>query len=217
MQDLIEAAPKLIDYLDEESKQDFDNLCLLLDNCAIDYEINLRLVRGLDYYNKLVFEWVTDKLGSQGTVCAGGRYDGLVKQLNGRDTPAVGFAMGLERLASLVHDNDIDWVTNPHAVLLMVGDKAKNIGLTMVESLRDNLPELRLISLCGGGSFKSLMKKADKSGAKIALILADDEVINNTISLKYLRKQESKPDTSAQQQSLTFDEVADVLKDLINN
>ncbi len=125
--------------------------------------------------------------------------------------------MGLERLASLVHDNDIDWVTNPHAVLLMVGDKAKNIGLTMVESLRDNLPELRLISLCGGGSFKSLMKKADKSGAKIALILADDEVINNTISLKYLRKQESKPDTSAQQQSLTFDEVADVLKDLINN
>ncbi|MFK5892095.1 MAG: histidine--tRNA ligase [Pseudomonadota bacterium] len=211
MQDLIEAAPKLIDYLDQESKQDFDNLCVLLENSGIDYDINQRLVRGLDYYNKLVFEWVTDKLGSQGTVCAGGRYDGLVKQLKGRETAAVGFAMGMERLVSLVQENDIDRTAYPHAVLLMVGDNAKNIGLAMVESLRDSLPDLQLMSLCGGGSFKSLMKKADKSGAQVALILADDEVTNNTISLKYLRKQ----DIALQQQSLTYDEVAGVLKNLI--
>ncbi len=219
MQNLIEAAPKLINYLDAQSKQDFDNLCILLDNSGIDYDINLQLVRGLDYYNKLVFEWVTDKLGSQGTVCAGGRYDGLVKQLGGRTTPAVGFAMGLERLVSLIQEKNNNKNIYPHAVLLMAGDNARNSGLTMVESLRDLLPGLRLISLCGGGSFKSMMKKADKSGAQIALILADDEITNNTISLKYLRKKEglkdSNQDTRAQQQSLTFDQVVAVLKDLI--
>jgi histidyl-tRNA synthetase len=217
LESLIDAAPKLMDYLDTESKQDFDSLCMMLDHCNIDYEINLRLVRGLDYYNKLVFEWVTDKLGSQGTVCAGGRYDGLVKQLNGRETPAVGFAMGLERLVSLAQEraqeNNSEINNAPHAVLLMVGNKANETGLTLVESLRDKISNLRLMSLCGGGSFKSLMKKADKSGAEIALILAEDEIIHNCISLKYLRTQ----DIAVQQKSLSFDEVVIVLDDLVNN
>jgi len=217
LEELISAAPKLMDYLDDESKQDFDNLCAILDHCNIKYEINLRLVRGLDYYNKMVFEWVTDKLGSQGTVCAGGRYDGLVKQLNGRETPAVGFAMGLERLVSLAQElaqeNDTDINNYPHAVLVMVGDKARNMGLSLIESLRDKIPGLRLMSLCGGGSFKSLMKKADKSMAEIALILADDEITNNTISLKYLRKQ----DTTTQQKTLSFEEVVVTLDDLVKD
>lgn len=214
LEKLILAAPKLIDYLDQESKQDFDNLCHLLDSCQIKYEINLRLVRGLDYYNKLVFEWVTDKLGSQGTVCAGGRYDGLVKQLNGRETPAVGFAMGLERLVSLLQEQDIHLESSPDAVLLMVGDNARNIGLPIAESLRSALPKLQLKTLCGGGSFKSLMKKADKSGAEVALILAEDEVTQNQISLKYLRQQESNV---VQQQSLSFEQVIIELDKLIRN
>ncbi|MFK5987106.1 MAG: histidine--tRNA ligase [Pseudomonadota bacterium] len=212
LESLIAAAPKLIDYIDDESKQDFDHLCNLLDQCQIKYEVNLRLVRGLDYYNKLVFEWVTDQLGSQGTVCAGGRYDGLVKQLNGRATPAVGFAMGMERLVSLLQDKESNPGSKPHAVLLMVGDNARNKGLSIVESLRDSLPELRLKTLCGGGSFKSLMKKADKSGASIALILADDEIAQNKISLKYLR---TKENTIAQQQTLKFDQVIIELAKLI--
>jgi histidyl-tRNA synthetase len=213
LEEIIASAPKLIDHLDDESRQDFDKLCALLDHSGIKYEINLRLVRGLDYYNKLVFEWVTDKLGSQGTVCAGGRYDGLVKQLNGRATPAVGFAMGLERLVSLLQERDDDKAIFPHVVFLMVGDKAKETGLSVVESLRDNLPGLRLLSLCGGGSFKSLMKKADKSGAELALILADEEVENNQLSLKYLRKRDGEV---PQQQQLGFDEVVDRLTHIIN-
>ncbi len=211
---LILGAPKLIDYLDEESKSDFENLCQLLDKCHIKYEINLRLVRGLDYYNKLVFEWVTDKLGAQGTVCAGGRYDGLVKQLNGRATPAVGFAMGLERLVSLLQDNDTEIMPKPHAVLLMIGDEARNKGLTIVESLRDKLPKLKLKSLLGTGSFKSLMKKADKSGADVALILADNEVAQNQISLKYLRQQD---EAVAQQKTLTFDQLVAEFEQILND
>jgi histidyl-tRNA synthetase len=212
LEEIIACAPKLIDHLDEESKQDFDKLCALLDQNGIKYEINLRLVRGLDYYNKLVFEWVTDKLGSQGTVCAGGRYDGLVKQLNGRATPAVGFAMGLERLVCLLQESDDNKTVYPHAVLLMVGDKARETGFSTIESLRDILPDLRLLSLCGGGSFKSLMKKADKSGAEVALILADEEVENNQLSLKYLRKRDGEV---PQQQQLDFEDVIKTLGNII--
>ncbi len=202
-------APKLIDYLDESSKNEFEQLCQFLDQANISYTINSRLVRGLDYYNKLVFEWVTDKLGAQGTVCAGGRYDGLVEQLHGRATPAVGLAMGLERLISLLSTDNGVHDTVPHAVLLMMGENAQQHGLMIAERIRDALPCLRLLAICGGGSFKSQMKKADKSMARFALILADEEISQQTISVKYLRKQDIVD--GMQQQQLSFDDVIKLL------
>lgn len=207
MQEMIEGAPRLMDCLDEESKQDFEQLCAYLDSVGIQYQLNTRLVRGLDYYNKVVFEWVTDKLGAQGTVCAGGRYDGLVEQLGGKTAPAVGFAMGMERLISLVSDNPPENIMTPHAVLVMIGEKAQQQGLALAESLRDKYSGLRLSTVCGGGSFKSQMKKADKSQAQVALILADDEIEANSITIKYLREQR-------EQQTLPVEQVIDILSSL---
>ncbi|NOQ79307.1 MAG: histidine--tRNA ligase [Gammaproteobacteria bacterium] len=191
MQEMIEQAPRLMDHLDDESNVHFTRLCAYLDSVGIAYEVNTRLVRGLDYYSKTVFEWVTDKLGAQGTVCAGGRYDGLVKQLGGRDTKAVGFALGLERLISLLEQDDLEKHYNyPHAVMLMMGERAQNAGFSLTEELRNAVPDVRILSVCGGGSFKSQMKRADKSQAEIALILGDDELDNNTVTVKYLRAEQ---------------------------
>jgi len=209
MQEIIEAAPQLMDCLDDESRQDFEKLCTYLDSVSIEYQLNPRLVRGLDYYNKIVFEWVTDKLGAQGTVCAGGRYDGLVEQLGGKPTPAVGFAMGMERLISLVSDNPPENVKTPHAVLVMIGENAQQKGLAIAEALRNKVAFLRLSTICGGGSFKSQMKKADKSQAELALILADDEIESNSLSVKYLR-QKTEP-----QQTLPVEQVIDILGGLV--
>ena len=214
MQEMIEQAPRLMDHLDEESKLHFSRLCAYLDGVGITYEVNTRLVRGLDYYSKTVFEWVTDKLGAQGTICAGGRYDGLVKQLGGRDTRAVGFAMGLERLISLLEKNDLEkYYKHPHAVMLMMGERAQNAGFTLTEQLRDVISELRILSVCGGGSFKSQMKRADKSQAEIALILGDDELDNNVVTVKYLRAE--KGDDKPQQEQLSQQQLIDLLQSKI--
>ncbi len=213
MQDMIEKAPSLMDHLDEESKVHFSRLCTYLDSVGIAYEINTRLVRGLDYYSKTVFEWVTDKLGAQGTICAGGRYDGLVKQLGGRDTRAVGFAMGLERLISLVENKLLEkHAKQPHAVLLMMGERAQNSGLAVAEQMRNELPGLRILTVCGGGSFKSQMKRADKSQAEIALILGDDELENNVITVKYLRA--DRDADKSQQEQLSQSQVIELISGL---
>ncbi len=184
--ELIASAPKLSDYLDDESREHFAMLCGLLDDAGMTYRINPCLVRGLDYYSRTVFEWVTDQLGAQGTVCAGGRFDGLVEQLGGKPVPAAGFAIGLERLLELVRDK-LTPANVPHVYLVVAGEKAQSKGLLLAETLRAAVPDLRLMTHCGGGSLKSQFKKADKSGAQIALVLGDDEVAQGTVSVKPLR------------------------------
>ena len=205
MQEMIEAAPKLMDYLDQESRDHFDTLKSILDQAGIEYNINPRLVRGLDYYCKTVFEWVTDDLGAQGTVCAGGRYDGLVEQLGGKPTPAAGFAMGIERLLSLLEDAGKKVDSAPDVFVIMQGEQAQLKGMSLVEMVRDQLPHLVLQTNCGGGSFKSQMKKANKSEAIIALLLGDDEVANGTVSVKFLREEK-------EQLIIKHTQLADVLK-----
>ncbi len=202
MQPLIAAAPRLLEHLDSDSLTHFEQLQQLLTAAGISFQINPRLVRGLDYYNRTVFEWVTTALGAQGTVCAGGRYDGLAEQIGGKPMPGVGFAMGLERLVALLEEQENPNLPdpNPHAYLLMAGDKSLQTGLLLAEQLRDALPNLRLLSHCGGGSFKSQFKKADKSGAYLGLILGEEEVLQGRIAVKYLR--EDKPQESLLQTEL---------------
>jgi histidyl-tRNA synthetase len=192
MQPMIEAAPKLLEHLDDESRSHFEELCGILDAMGIAYRINPRLVRGLDYYSKTVFEWVTDRLGAQGTVCAGGRFDGLIEQLGARPTPAMGFALGLERLVALLGDKALPDMSSPHAYLLLAGHEAEQQGRVLAEQLRDTLPQLRLMVNSGGGSFKSQMKRADKSGARLALILGENEISNQQISVKNLRQDQEQ-------------------------
>lgn len=205
-QALLDGGPSLADYLDESSREHFTRLTQLLDAAGVPYSVNPRLVRGLDYYSRTAFEWVTDRLGAQSAVCAGGRYDNLVAQLGGRPTPAVGFAIGLERLVLLVQsegrlpeglDASVD------VYLAAVGDVQAE-ALKLAASLREQLPQLRLGMHCGGGSFKSQLKKADKSGARVALILGEDEAAEGKVAVKYLR--EDRP-----QQSLNQNDVAQLL------
>jgi histidyl-tRNA synthetase len=210
MQELIEAAPKLIDYLDEESLQHFAQLQAQLSAAGIQYTINTRLVRGLDYYGRTVFEWVTEQLGAQGTVCAGGRYDGLVKQLGGKATPAAGFAMGIERLIVLLQDQGFTYNSSVDVYLALQGDAAQRSGMIFAETLRDRLPTLSLQVNCGGGGFKSQLKKAHKSAAKIALILGEDEVNHQTVTVKHLRK-------AIDQQTLPQAEVHALITAWLNN
>jgi len=202
MQALIEAAPRLNEHLDSVSQEHFSALCAMLSDLGIDYVVNPRLVRGLDYYNRTVFEWTTDQLGAQGTVCAGGRYDGLVAQLGGRATSAVGFALGLERLIALLDEDMISRVIqSPHAYFIMVGNAAERAGFRLSEQLRDSVPGLRLVVNTGGGSFKSQFKRADRSGAQLALILGDDELEAGTLAIKHLR-------TEQQQETILQTELA---------
>ena len=206
MKQVIDNAPSLLDHLDAESLDDFETLKQYLDDAGVDYTVNPRLVRGLDYYCKTVFEWVTDQLGAQGTVCAGGRYDGLVEQLGGKATPACGFAIGIERLLAMREAAGIEFPRgNPDIYLLMYGEPATRKGLSLAEQLRDQNPGLNILSNCGGGSFKSQMKKADKSGASIALILGESEVADNTVTVKFLREQK-------EQQTVGQDEISEFLK-----
>jgi histidyl-tRNA synthetase len=210
MQAVIEAAPRLMDYLDESSERHFKRLCELLEAAGIDYRINTRLVRGLDYYTRTVFEWTTDQLGAQGTVCAGGRYDGLVEQLGGRPTVAVGFALGMERLVALMENcahRELD--AAPDAYMIVAGEAAQLRGFALAEGVRDEMPALRLWVHSGGGSFKSQMKKADKCGARLALILGEQECEQQQIGIKFLR--EDLP-----QQTIRQDELGAKLKELIN-
>jgi histidyl-tRNA synthetase len=188
-QAVLDCGPTLEDFLDEESKIDFARLCELLQAGGVSYVVNRRLVRGLDYYNKTVFEWVTDRLGAQGTVCAGGRYDGLVEQLGGKATPAVGFAMGMERLVLLLVERGVIAETPAVDVYVVaVGSEAQRVALIATERVREEQPRLRIVQHTGGGSFKSQMKKADKSGARVALIWGEDEVAAQAVTVKSLRE-----------------------------
>ena len=208
-QALLVGAPALADHLDDESRVHFTRLCTLLDAAGVTYRVNQRLVRGLDYYGKTVFEWTTDKLGAQSTVCAGGRYDGLVEQLGGKPTPAVGFAMGIERLALLLEACaaiPADIFAAPQVYVIAAGEQAENAALILGEKLRDVLPALRVQTHCGGGSFKSQFKKADKSGATLALILGDQEVERGEVNVKWLR------DDSREQQSINQQQIAEFLR-----
>ncbi len=189
MKDLIGAAPSLLDYLDDESHEHFNALKRGLDNAGIPYQVNPKLVRGLDYYGKTVFEWITDRLGAQGTVCAGGRYDGLIEQHGGSVTPAIGFAMGVERLLELVKLDGGEQQL-PHVYLILSGEQSTLSGQTLAEELREKNASLRIIMHCGAGSLKSQFKKADKSGAKLALILGEDEITNDSVTIKFLRQNE---------------------------
>ncbi len=205
MQALNDAAPKLIDHLDDESRQEFAILCQTLDQAGLAYEINPRLVRGLDYYGKTVFEWVTDQLGSQGTICAGGRYDSLVAQLGGKGATAIGFAIGLERLISLLEATDSLPETDAVDVYLVaVGEAAASQSLLLAEQLRDQLPDLRLITHCGGGSFKNQFKRADRSGARWTFILGDDEINKKVVGVKTM--------VTGEQETIAWNAIADYLQ-----
>jgi len=191
--DIIKAAPQLLDYLDEESAEHFERLKQLLSEMGIPFVINTRLVRGLDYYCRTVFEWVTTELGTQGTICAGGRYDGLVEQLGGKANSGLGFAMGLERIILLLEEQNITTPTqSPHLYVVMQGEAAQTAGFKLTEQLRDELPKLRIVNNTSGGSFKSQMKRADKSGAEFAIILGDNELAEGKASLKPLRNNEAQ-------------------------
>ncbi|WP_396623292.1 histidine--tRNA ligase [Marinobacter sp. W-8] len=188
--EILQGAPSLDDYLDDESRQHFEQLKAMLDAAGVAYTVNPALVRGLDYYGKTVFEWITDSLGAQGTICAGGRYDGLVEQLGGKPTVAVGFAMGLERLILLLETLELvpEHVNNQADVYVTVmGDQAVAPAMALAETLRNELPGRIVVSHCGGGSFKSQMKKADRSGARFAVILGENEIAQATAGLKPLR------------------------------
>ncbi|WP_111640704.1 histidine--tRNA ligase [Marinimicrobium alkaliphilum] len=208
-QALLDGAPMLLDHLDDESREHFEQLKAMLDAAGVPYTVNPRLVRGLDYYGKTAFEWVTDKLGAQGTVCAGGRYDTLVEQLGGKPTPAIGFGMGLERLVLLLKELEClpEGLDQPIDLYLVAVGDLQGQALILAEQVREALPHLRLQTHCGGGSFKSQMKKADKSQADVALILGEDEIKNNQVIVKPLRSGEA-------QQSVARAQLIETLKEL---
>lgn len=203
MRDVIADAPVLMDYLGDESRAHFKAITGMLDDLGIVYSINPRLVRGLDYYSKTVFEWVTDELGSQGTVCAGGRYDSLIEQLGGKASHAVGFAMGMERLLALLETVPVPLAKSVDVYMIRVGELAGREGLRFAEAIRDALPKLKLQVGADGGSFKSQFKKADKSGADYAIIIGDDEVSRGEVGIKPLREGQDQQ-TLSQQQALAF-------------
>ncbi len=208
IQEILVDAPKLSEYLDPESKEHFDGLCELLDAAGIKYQVNERLVRGLDYYNRTVFEWITESLGAQGTVCGGGRYDGLVEQLGGKATPSVGFAMGLERLVLLMEALEQDEVRRSVDVYVVTaGEGTLAAGMTLAEKLRTEVSGLRVMTHFGGGNFKKQFKRADNVGAAVALVLGENEIAKNTVVVKDLH--------GGEQTTMAQDEVAAKLAALI--
>lgn len=210
VQALLVNAPKLSENLDEGSAEHFANLCERLDAAGIEYQVNEKLVRGLDYYNRTVFEWVTKNLGAQGTVCAGGRYDGLVEQLGGKATPAVGFAMGMERLVLLLQELQCvgELRSNVDVYFAAMGDKASIQAQVIAQQLREQVLGVRIMVHAGGGNLKKQLKRADKSGAQIALIIGDDELEQGILTIKYLREKKN-------QITLNIDEVRTLLTDLV--
>jgi histidyl-tRNA synthetase len=195
MQRIIAGAPLLLESLDSESRRHFETLCAQLRSAGIEYHIEPHLVRGLDYYTRTVFEWTTEALGSQSTVCAGGRYDGLVAQLGGPDTPGVGWAMGQERIVMLLQKQDLARLRDrPQIYLVLAGEQAEVPGFKVAEQLRDAWPGLAVQINLGGGSFKTQFKRADKSGAEFALVLGDDEVARGVVAVKALRRDLAQED-----------------------
>lgn len=212
-QQILEGAPKLSDYLDDESRADFSTLKGLLDSAGLSYRLNEKLVRGLDYYNKTVFEWVTDRLGAQGTVCAGGRYDGLVEQLGGKPVPAMGFAMGIERLCLLLQETGAlpkGLENSPDIYFIVAGEEAQMASTAIAETIRTQLPDIRVLKHCGGGKFKKQFKKANESGAAIALIIGDDEAQKNSVNVKWLRKER-------EQETIAVESLAELLMKEFND
>ena len=210
MQDVVQAAPVMLDYLDEESVEHFAGLRALLDAAGVEFEVNPRLVRGLDYYSRTVFEWITDALGSQGAVCSGGRYDGLVEKLGGRETPAVGWAMGIERFVALYEACGGETpLTEPDVYIAALGDGTQARAFALAEELRDRIGGIRVEMNLGGGSFKSQMKRADKSAATYALILGEQELSEGRIGLKPLR-------SGDEQESIALDDLAAVLQNKLS-
>ena len=209
MQALVTDAPRLMDYLGAESLAHFERVQALVRHAGISFTINPRLVRGLDYYNLTVFEWVTDALGAQGTVCAGGRYDGLVEQLGGKPTPACGFALGVERLLALLQDADsLPRAEAPDVYLIHQGEAAGDLAIRVAESLRDT--GLDVVYHCGGGSFKSQMKRADHSGAPLAVIIGDDEVAKGEVTVKAMRQKDwAEGETADNQIRVALDDLAE--------
>ncbi len=207
MQALVEAAPKLTEYLGEESRTHFEGVQAFLKDAGIPFSLNPRLVRGLDYYNRTVFEWVTTRLGAQGTICAGGRYDGLVTQLGGKPTPAAGFALGIERVLALwLEDSEIDPLPMD-AYIVNVGDTAQRFAFRVAEALRDY--GFSVQTHCGGGSFKSQMKRADGSGAQLALVIGDDEASREVVNIKPLRQEGGMEAGGTVQVTVPFAELND--------
>jgi histidyl-tRNA synthetase len=196
VQELLREAPVLSDFLGAESIEHFDSFRRLLEGFGVDYQVNPRLVRGLDYYSHTVFEWITDDLGAQGTVCAGGRYDALVEIQGGRPWPGVGFAMGQERLIELMRHQAEPAADTPHVYLVMAGNAAMEGGLLLAEKLREHVDGLRIQSNLGGGSFKSQFKRADRSGAPLALVLGEDELEQGHVTIKHLRDQSEQEQIS---------------------
>lgn len=206
MQEMADSAPRLFDFLGDESRAHFDGVCQRLADAGIEYRLNPRLVRGLDYYNSTVFEWVTDRLGSQGTVCGGGRYDGLVELLGGKPAPAVGFAIGVERLLDLWEQTvPAEPVPECEVYIVHQGEQAQRLAAKVSETLRD--AGLDVIVHAGASSFKAQFKRADASGARVAVILGGDEVANQTASVKFLRQ----ADQDGAQQQVPLAQLADVL------
>ncbi len=208
VQALVKDAPKLSEHLDEESQEHFNTLCKILEANGIEYQVNTNLVRGLDYYNRTVFEWITDKLGAQGTICAGGRYDGLTEQLGGHATTASGFAMGIERIVALLEEIEPIKPRLADVYMVALGEAAEINAIQLAEKLRDELPSLRVRNNFGGGNFKKQFKRADKSGADIALVIGEEEVQEQTVGVKFLREQK-------EQLQLAQSDVAEQLKSLI--
>jgi histidyl-tRNA synthetase len=200
MRPVLEEAPLLSDFLGAESAGQFAGFRGLLDDLGVAYEVNPRLVRGLDYYSHVVFEWITDQLGAQGTVCAGGRYDGLVEIQGGKPWPGVGFAMGQERLVELMRGQAEPAAEVPHVYLVLAGDEAVSRGLNLAESLRRSVPAIRLQSNLGGGSFKSQFKRADRSGALLAMVMGEDEIRKGRVAIKHLRVEKK-------QEEVAFDDL----------
>ncbi len=208
VQAILGDAPRLSEYIDQESQQHFSGLCELLDAAGIEYTVNERLVRGLDYYNRTVFEWITESLGAQGTICGGGRYDGLVEQLGGKPTFGVGFAMGLERLVLLLETLELTSVRRDVDVYMVTaGEGTMMAGMKLAESLREQVPGLRVMNHFGGGNFKKQFKRADKVGAAVALVLGENEVIDNSVVLKDL--------IGGTQETYTQTEIASKLASLV--
>ncbi len=210
MAEIIAGAPTLMEYLEGDSRNHFEAITRGLAEAGVEYVVNPRLVRGLDYYSRTVFEWVTDRLGAQGTVCAGGRYDGLVAQLGGRPAPAIGFAMGVERLVALLEtlEGPPPDAARPDAYLVLAGEAAAERGLVLAERLRQQLPKLKLQVNCGGGSFKSQFKRADRSGARLALVLGEEEIERGVVGVKWLREER-------EQESVDQERLAERLQQIL--